>query len=87
MAQTVDFFPSNSSTHLIGGDMPVKLRDGEQTHLIYISPYLSTYKRSSPCQNKGAPDTEVMFLLSCVCYLLFWNARGLCEVWVSETDL
>lgn len=87
MAQAVDFFPSNSSIHLIGSDMPVKLRDGEQTHLIYISPYLSTYKSASPCQNRGAPDTEVTFLLGCICYLLLLDAQGLCEVLVSEADL
>jgi len=31
MAQTVDFSPSNSVMKLIGSDLPVQLRDGEQS--------------------------------------------------------
>lgn len=56
MAQTVDFSPSNSSMKLIGSDMPVKLRDGEQSSSYLISHLTLTLMR-------GLPDDRIEELL------------------------
>lgn len=65
MAQTVDFFPSNSSTHLIGSDMPVKLRDGEQTHLSISRLILALTRGLSPVRIE-----EHWILKSCFCWVV-----------------
>lgn len=67
------------SMKLIGSDMPVKLRDGEQSSSYLISHLILALTR-------GLPDIRIEelliwrhVLLSCTCHLLLLYVQGLCD--------